>query len=314
MKNLKIIFFPLVLLIVLPLTLPCQLSAGRIHDAIRNNNFEEVKQCIENNKNSVHEKADDDHQATPLHLASYFGLLNIVKLLIENDANLEAKAKGGWTPLSLACFERRLKVVKFLIEQGADLTAKNHSNDTPLNYINEERLAFDDWFPEHRKELLTSLLYAKDKNIVSTKKLFLLLFQDKYSLIQTLIDAATNKKLVLNPQDLDLSSTYNSEVKDKALLIALFGRFLNACFSPLRPFDNMRNSTDEEQLVCLELFEKTPEQLFRQRSKNFYRISKNKAEFSQKLFTQFMIASNNGKAATEPRVKKLTDLTIYFKS
>ena len=39
--------------------------------------------------------------STPLHLASSTGKAEIVRLLLEHDANANATDKSGWTPLSL---------------------------------------------------------------------------------------------------------------------------------------------------------------------------------------------------------------------
>jgi hypothetical protein len=72
---------------------------------------------------------------TPLHLAAHYGHLEIVDLLIEQHADLEAKALNaiGNTPLGAAVWGDRLDVVERLIRAGADLNVKNNFGQAPLH-------------------------------------------------------------------------------------------------------------------------------------------------------------------------------------
>ncbi|MEX0940882.1 MAG: ankyrin repeat domain-containing protein, partial [Candidatus Babeliales bacterium] len=58
----------------------------------------------------------DNFGDTPLHLASRKGHLEVVKLLLEKRAQIDIKNKNGWTPLRLASFKGKLKAVKLLEE------------------------------------------------------------------------------------------------------------------------------------------------------------------------------------------------------
>ena len=62
---------------------------------------------------------------------------NIIKYLIENGANVNAKDADGNTPLLLVCnpsmgFSVDFDLVKYLVENGADVNARNNEGDTPL--------------------------------------------------------------------------------------------------------------------------------------------------------------------------------------
>jgi len=72
----------------------------------------------------------DDHQNTPLILAAGYGLLEVVNLLLDMDANIDKKNHLGITPFSWACISGHGEVVRSLLFRGADiyqLTAEGRS-------------------------------------------------------------------------------------------------------------------------------------------------------------------------------------------
>lgn len=74
---------------------------------------------------------------TPLHRAAEFGNTTMAKLLllIENDnLNLNAKVNDlGYTLLQEACRSRHWELLKLLIEIGADINAQDNNGTTPLH-------------------------------------------------------------------------------------------------------------------------------------------------------------------------------------
>jgi ankyrin repeat protein len=79
-----------------------------------------------------------DH-STPLHVASYYGNIEIVRLLLDNGANADAKSVIEESPLhKVSCGEYELqeagaRVAQLLLEHGADVNAKCHDRSTPLH-------------------------------------------------------------------------------------------------------------------------------------------------------------------------------------
>ncbi len=81
-----------------------------------------------------------DGKYTPLHeaiacdfLAMQSERLNVVRLLIEHGANVDAQSKSLSTPLHVAVVRRNVDIVKLLIEKGANIDAQSDDGDTPLH-------------------------------------------------------------------------------------------------------------------------------------------------------------------------------------
>ena len=67
-----------------------------------------------------------DGNPSPLHLSTTGCNTQIPKLLIANNANLNANDKEGRTPLHWACSRGNLRIVKVLIDFGAELNVVDH--------------------------------------------------------------------------------------------------------------------------------------------------------------------------------------------
>jgi hypothetical protein len=84
-------------------------------------------------------EARDQEDATPLMRAAAFGQTGIVRALLDHGANVRAKDKYGNTALIAAACEcavvdmpETLPSMKLLLEKGADVNAKNRDGNTAL--------------------------------------------------------------------------------------------------------------------------------------------------------------------------------------
>ena len=78
---------------------------------------------------------NNDHNArgrNALMEAAYNGHIEIVKLLIVKDANVNSKTISGETALMFASISGHLIIVEFLLNQGADVNAKDIWDETAL--------------------------------------------------------------------------------------------------------------------------------------------------------------------------------------
>ena len=148
-----------------------------IHRAIYNNDLATVNELLKNTNVNINSKLDMAVNmngwylggATPLILASYLGYTNIVKTLLDNNADIKARdsidgsmpihiaaANGnddvikmllskdetlvnetdnkGNAPLHWAAMKDKYETIKLLAERGADLEAKDVDGWTPLHY------------------------------------------------------------------------------------------------------------------------------------------------------------------------------------
>ena len=74
----------------------------------------------------------DSAEGTSLFLASHNGHVEIVKLLLEAGAKVNAKGKNDMTALYLASLNNQTEIVKLLLEAGAKVDAKDNYGDTAL--------------------------------------------------------------------------------------------------------------------------------------------------------------------------------------
>ena len=148
-----------------------------IHRAIYNNDLATINELLKNTNLNINSKLDMAVNmngwylggATPLILASYLGYTNIVKSLLDNNADIRARdgidgsmaihiaaANGnddiiemllakdetivnetdnkGNAPLHWAAMKDKSETIKLLAQRGADLEAKDIDGWTPLHY------------------------------------------------------------------------------------------------------------------------------------------------------------------------------------
>ena len=70
---------------------------------------------------------------TPLHYAATKGHIAMMRLLLENNAYIDAESPNGTTPLMMAAFYGTPLSVKLLLEEGADPTPRNQSHVNALD-------------------------------------------------------------------------------------------------------------------------------------------------------------------------------------
>ena len=71
---------------------------------------------------------------TPLHYAASGGHIQLIGLLLENSAYIDAESPNGTTPLMMAAMYGSEEAVKLLLQEGADVKIKNQQGLTALDF------------------------------------------------------------------------------------------------------------------------------------------------------------------------------------
>ena len=84
----------------------------------------------------------DGHGNTPLHWAAFKNETECVSMLLEFDADPNARAHpSGWTPLHDAAYSNSSESIELLIDKGAQVDARANSGATPLCFAAQEDAA-----------------------------------------------------------------------------------------------------------------------------------------------------------------------------
>jgi hypothetical protein len=83
----------------------------------------------------VSRDADINHPGwTPLHYAATGGHVEIIQLLLDESAYIDAESPNGSTPLMMAARYGNAKSVQLLLNEGADFEVKNQLGLTALDF------------------------------------------------------------------------------------------------------------------------------------------------------------------------------------
>uniref|UniRef100_A0A1B0DGC2 Uncharacterized protein n=1 Tax=Phlebotomus papatasi TaxID=29031 RepID=A0A1B0DGC2_PHLPP len=77
----------------------------------------------------------DDTNASPLILAALGGRLDVMKILVDNGADISDKNWNGHSSLQYACSKGFKDIVEYLLDKGADVNVRDDRNDTCLHRL-----------------------------------------------------------------------------------------------------------------------------------------------------------------------------------
>ena len=99
-------------------------------DAALNGRVLDVRKLLDS---GVDPDSKDEYECTALLHACFFGHEEIVNLLLQRKANVNAETKQGNTALRIACDNGRVAVAQLLIDNNADVNVRNEYGETALH-------------------------------------------------------------------------------------------------------------------------------------------------------------------------------------
>ena len=82
-----------------------------------------VRELLQCGGRDVAAKNEDGHSA--LHLAAFYGNLEVIELLIQFGANINEANSSGYTPLHVSCQSNKVQIIQILLKAGANPTIRN---------------------------------------------------------------------------------------------------------------------------------------------------------------------------------------------
>ena len=113
-------------------------QSEKYFDAIKRNNYEEVKLLVDLNWCLVYEF--DKQKQTGLHWAAKRGYTNILLYLIKHNANINSKDVLGRTPLWVACRYNRTQEVRLLLSNRASSFIKCNRKLSPQDVTTDDKI------------------------------------------------------------------------------------------------------------------------------------------------------------------------------
>jgi ankyrin repeat protein len=103
--------------------------------AAKTGQLEKIKLLLAADPKLVH--ARDSDGSTPLHCATWKGHPEVVALLLDAGADVNARNNNehwGTTPLHAAAHANQASIAQMLIDHGADLKARDLTGQSPMHH------------------------------------------------------------------------------------------------------------------------------------------------------------------------------------
>ncbi|XP_039609216.1 putative POTE ankyrin domain family member M isoform X4 [Polypterus senegalus] len=105
-------------------------NKDRLHKAAAEGDLSKVKELL----SDIEVNQRDKNNRTALHMAAAKGHVEVIRLLAENNANLNLWDNSGETPLMTAVTRQKRECAFLLLDLGADTGIVSHHEDTVLHH------------------------------------------------------------------------------------------------------------------------------------------------------------------------------------
>jgi len=112
----------------------------------------------------INAKTSTSDGTTPIYYAIRAGLLELAKLLKDNNADMKVTDKDGGTLMHTAAEYGKTRIMEWLKQEGFDINAKNNEGKTPLDMAITPLLNKNDLFKEDKEEAVEWLKRQMENN------------------------------------------------------------------------------------------------------------------------------------------------------
>lgn len=167
------------------------------HTAIFESDLELVEQMVQSKKFNMNQSIEQEelYGMTPMHLATHLNKLNILKMLIENGADINQVDNQKRSPLLFALKTNKIQETKLLLKYTDDKTLQSIMPDSGITFVEYVATHFDEKLLRLlalRKITFTCPEERKDILILHTLKNFHKLMQENVKLFVVKIEELDN--------------------------------------------------------------------------------------------------------------------------
>lgn len=115
--------------------------------------------------------AEDNIKARAITWAAWGGCDDVIKLLLNRGAEIDAHGTSGKTALSWAAEMGKLETFALLLDRGAKLDDKDDSGTTPMEYAKRSfNTAITDYIDQHLEEQANRVRQAEQKKTMQEER------------------------------------------------------------------------------------------------------------------------------------------------
>ena len=113
-----------------------------------------------------------------LHFAAQNGHTELISILLQGNAQMDAQTKYGRTPLHCACASRNLSTVEALLSRGANINIKDAHGKTAMDSCKDPKVlqiirifAQDQNFTAHSQSMDSIAWYLPENKLMSMQSI-----------------------------------------------------------------------------------------------------------------------------------------------
>lgn len=222
-----------------------------VYELINNNDVELFKYLLLNSKTLINniDKFDNNNDFNLLLFSCFNSKSEFVRLLIEYNANVNVLNRENIFPLYDACKVNNIEIVKLLIENGADIYKANIFNMTALgvSVIKDRKECF-----EYLLDKIDDFTKLKDYTIV----LFASIIKDDFDSFKKILSNISNREIFIQETAVSKSlNIANEKLSNQVIKLTKYGKIPNKYIQTLINFeyDKQTFEVDDDEIFELKI-------------------------------------------------------------